>query len=202
MSEHQPELVWYVAYGSNLAHERLRCYLDGTRPAGAARAMRGARDPRPPGRVVPCRVSGRLHFGGDSTLWGGGVAYYDPDGGGEVWAMRYLLTWSQFEDLLAHENASPTEPVPWPLDPAIGERAGRYRRVVELDVHDGHPSLTFTASRLPTASPPSAAYLAWVIRGLRAGHGADAGAIADYLWSAAGVAEGWTRAQLENHAGA
>lgn len=46
-------LVWYAAYGSNLAAVRLRCYLAGGRPPGGARTYPGARDPSPPRRDIP-----------------------------------------------------------------------------------------------------------------------------------------------------
>jgi hypothetical protein len=69
--------VWYVSYGSNMAVERLTCYLEGGRPPGGTRANPGARDPRPPRRMIPVDLPGSVYFAGDSRQWGGGVAFYD-----------------------------------------------------------------------------------------------------------------------------
>lgn len=201
MRDRSTSLIWYVAYGSNLSERRFQCYLDGTRPPGAGRAMRGARDARPPLRSEPCRLSGGLRFGGHSVVWNGGVAYYDPDGEGTVWGRRYLLRWSQFEDVFAQENASPTEPVGLPPDPSLEHRDGRYRRLVQLPDHDGVPAVSFTGVSRPPVRAPSRDYLRWVIAGLREGHAADAGTIADYLGRADGVSDRWSRRELLDLAG-
>lgn len=76
--------MWYVAYGSNLSSERFACYVVGGRPAGARRTYEGCRDPSPPRRTSAIWLPGRLVFGGTSRAWGGGMAFYDPDGDGRV----------------------------------------------------------------------------------------------------------------------
>src|SRR5215210_6185847 len=76
--------VWYVAYGSNLSRERFRAYLEGGRPAGSQRHYSGGRDTTPPHQSRVLRLGGRLVFAGISTVWGGGLAFLDPDGEGEV----------------------------------------------------------------------------------------------------------------------
>src|SRR6266516_3153562 len=97
------ELIWYVAYGSNLASERFRCYLAGGRPAGARRRYDGCRDTRPPraGRAV--ELPGGIFFALRSRVWGGGMAFYDPALPGRAAAHAYLLTRGQFADVLAQE---------------------------------------------------------------------------------------------------
>ncbi len=40
--------IWYVAYGSNLAMGRFRCYLSGGRPDGASREYPGCGDTTSP----------------------------------------------------------------------------------------------------------------------------------------------------------
>lgn len=196
MSESATTMVWYVAYGSNLAEQRLQCYLDGTSPAGAGRSMRGARDATPPRRSAPCRLRGRLRFSRRSRVWGGGIAFYDPDGTDEVWARRYLVSWAQFEDIYAQENGRPTAPL---ARDAIGAApdgdAGWYRRTLALDSWQGHPSVTFTEPEPATPAPPTANYLSWMMGGLADGHGTSV-AIADYLLNAAGVAPHWSRDEL------
>ena len=59
------ELVWYVAYGSNLSRARLQEYLD-----------RGP-DPSPPRDDRPLTIGHPLFFAGRSKVWTGGRAYVD-----------------------------------------------------------------------------------------------------------------------------
>ena len=59
------DVVWYVAYGSNLSRARLQEYLD-----------RGP-DPTPPRADRPVTIGLTLYFAGGSMLWGGGRAYVD-----------------------------------------------------------------------------------------------------------------------------
>ena len=72
--------VWYVSYGSNMAADRLACYLEGGRPPGGI-----ARQPRVPATGacrradIPVDLPGTLYFAGESPQWGGGVAFYDHD---------------------------------------------------------------------------------------------------------------------------
>ena len=95
--------LWYAAYGSNLARDRFEAYLFGGRPAGATRHYPGARDPSPPLDDRPLLLPGRLFFAGDSPTWGGGIAFYDADGEGTVYARAYRITTEQFSDLAAQE---------------------------------------------------------------------------------------------------
>ena len=88
--------LWYAAYGSNLARDRFEAYLFGGRPPGATRHYPGARDPRPPRDDRPLLVPGRLFFAGDSPTWGGGIAFYDADARGTVYARAYRITTEQF----------------------------------------------------------------------------------------------------------
>ncbi|WP_020391263.1 hypothetical protein [Kribbella catacumbae] len=50
--------VWYVAYGSNLAIDRFRCYVAGGRPAGGMREYAGCRDPSDPESVLSLEIPG------------------------------------------------------------------------------------------------------------------------------------------------
>ena len=72
-------LVWYVAYGSNLSQDRFACYVAG-RPAGGRPAqLPGCRDRTPPREIVGLPAPGPLRFGGLSRVWGGGLAFLDPE---------------------------------------------------------------------------------------------------------------------------
>ena len=89
------DLVWYVAYGSNLSSQRLRCYLVGGRPLGGRRTYLGARNPSEPRQTRPVELPGGIHFAGESLAWGGGIAFYDPAATGRVFARAYLLEHAQ-----------------------------------------------------------------------------------------------------------
>src|SRR3954467_542512 len=95
--------VWYVAYGSNLALDRFRCYLAGGRPVGGMRVYAGCRDTREPERIVSLQIPGGLGFAGESGVWGGGMAFYDPSAPGLVAGRGYLVTAEQLGDIAAQE---------------------------------------------------------------------------------------------------
>lgn len=187
-----PPQVWYVSYGSNMSRERLACYLAGGTPPGAARGCVGARDPRMPQEDLPVVLPGRLYFAGDSTTWGGGVAFYDHDTPGPTPARAYRITAGQFADVAAQEMQRLPDPED-PLEQLVvdGLDAGRhhagpghYETLVEVGRHAGLPMLTFTAPHGHDAvehTSPSAAYLAMLADGLRRAHGWAADRIESYF---------------------
>ncbi|WP_254622702.1 hypothetical protein [Rhodococcus sp. W8901] len=143
--------VWYVSYGSNMSRARLDCYLRGGCPAGGGRTYTGARDPGAPADRVAVRLPGTVHFAGESLVWGGGRAFYDPEVPGDTAACAYLVTAEQFDDIHAQEPAC-------------------YDRIVDLGDRDGAPLRTFTSvvGRGDVApTEPSAPYLATMTTGLR-----------------------------------
>lgn len=169
------DLVWYVAYGSNLLLERLACYMLGGKPPGATRSMAGARDPSPPLAEGAQFLPHRLYFARNSRTWqGGGVAFVDPEPDPAVQTLgrRYLITREQFEDLLRQENVEPELDLPATWTAAGRHRvcAGWYGEVLGLGEFDGHPLLTCTNPEGLAGSPvnqPSKPYLQCVIAGLR-----------------------------------
>ena len=194
------EPVWYLAYGSNLWRDRFLCYVTGGRPPGASRTYPGCRDTTPPAADAAMVVGGRIAFGGESTVWGGGIAYLDPAADGVVAARAYLLSSSQLNDVVCQETRQPPG-----TDLALGRggrRIGRlpsprgYDTVAHLGERDGHPLLTITSHQSRTPTAPSPSYLRAISRGLHEAHGWDAIRIADYLLLAAGVAGAWTRREL------
>lgn len=186
--------LWYAAYGSNLSRERFTTYLSGGRPVGAAREYPGARDRRPPSDDRALLLPGRIFFAGLSLTWGGGMAFYDPDAAGTVYARAYRITAAQFSDVAAQEMRRPPG-ADLDLEPVLLRHRhtygpGRYETLHLVGELEERPVLTFTA---PTdhglvPNPPAAGYLATIARGLREGHGLDDGAVADYLAAASATA--------------
>lgn len=178
-----PAEVWYVSYGSNLAADRLACYIEGGSPVGSSTHHPGARDPRLPERSMPVELPGALYFAGRSAQWGGGgVAFYDHDTPGPTAARAYLVTVAQLADIAAqemHRVPDPDDPLEEVLVGGLdGGRhqagPGHYETLIEVGEHDGVPMLTFTAPHglghvpLTRPSPP---YLAMLAAGLRESHG-------------------------------
>jgi hypothetical protein len=109
-----PGQVWYVAYGSNMCAARLGRYLS------------CARDSTAPQDWLPVTLPGTVYFAGESLVWGGGRAYYDPTAPGTAPARAYLLGSEQFDDVREQE-------------PPV------YDRLLEVGTHDGVRMLTFTS---------------------------------------------------------
>lgn len=164
------DLVWYVAYGSNLCATRLGCYLEGGTPAGGRRETAGARDPRPPRGWRRVVLPHPLWFGGPSRTWRGGPAFLDVDGAGEAVGRAWLVTRDQLADVVAQENGLAAGAVE--LDDAHLEAGGvvvprgPYGRVVALAGPDDRPALTCTYVRRPPWRAPDPAYLELVHVGL------------------------------------
>ena len=184
--------VWYVSYGSNMAEDRLACYVVGGRPVCGSRHHPGARDRSLPARSIPVDLPGSIYFAGESRQWGGGMAFYDHAAPGWTAARGYLVTTEQFADIAAQEMYR----VPEEGDPLVEVVAGpieggrhtagpgRYETLVEVGEHDGSPLLTFTSPHgidHVEHNPPSASYLAMLEAGLRESRGWEDVEIAEYL---------------------
>ncbi|MGH7860420.1 MAG: histone deacetylase [Candidatus Binatia bacterium] len=195
------ELVWYAAYGSNMSRERLLDYVTGRQPVGAARRCRGCRDTQPPRGDRPFTLEGTLSFGGfggPSTNWNGGVAFYAAAAVAEPTLARlWLVSLEQFEDIVAQENVR--EPGSIALDPTLDRQDvanGWYGQVVRVAEVEGHSVMTFTGARVPELFAPSRDYLRHIAAGLREGHDLDAAGIAAYLSTKPGVAGNLTSDEL------
>jgi hypothetical protein len=193
------DLVWYVAYGSNMRAARFNCYISGGRPRGARRTYLGCRDQSPPRRDVGIRLAGGLTFGGKSTVWGGGIAFYNPHVDGELAARAYLLTFGQLSDVVAQEAKRPVG-----SDFALGGGVeGRwvvdshtYETLLHLDDRDGLPMFTITSLQNLEPTPPSAPYLRTMLDGLGEAFGWTAHERVRYLLRAPGVTPTWTASRL------
>ncbi|MFB7272733.1 histone deacetylase [Streptomyces sp. NPDC056244] len=200
-----PQHVWYASYGSNTYLGRLAYYITGGRHPGAARTYPGCRDRRLPERSVPVELDGVLYFATESAVWTGGRAFYDPDVDGRVLARAHLVTAQQFSDIAAQEmyrqpgNELDLTGVLRHGRAVLGE--GRYETLVCPGTLDGAPVLTFTAP-WPVAdaelNSPSAAYLAFLARGLLEAGAWDAAAVAAYLAGCPGAAGRWTAQDIRH----
>jgi hypothetical protein len=189
------DLIWYAAYGSNLDPARFDVYLYGGRPDGGNRDYPGIRDAAAARQTRPTVLPGDVVFGWESPTWGGGVAFFDAEASGEVPATAYLLTRRQFSDVVDQEMwRHPGSDHDFAEVLSAGRSAlgpGRYETVHRVGDLDGHPVLTFTADVLPALNAPSGAYLATMVRGLRAVHGLSDDEIADLLLARPGMRPDW-----------
>lgn len=164
------DLVWYVAYGSNLSQDRFGCYLRGGQPSGAHRSCPGCRDQTPPREVIGLRLPGRIRFGGVSRVWGGGLAFLDPAADGEIVARGYLVGIEQLDEVHALER--------------------RYDARSMVGNRDGLPMVALTSTERHEPAAPSAAYLRTILGGLTDGLLDESAAIA-YVLGAEGLTPGW-----------
>lgn len=180
-----------MSYGSNMARARLACYLAGGRPPGAKRHYPGARDHTLPREDRAVHLPGRLWFSGESSVWGGGTAFYDHDAAGPTPARAYRITAAQLADVAAqemHRSPAHDDPLEAVLASGLKDRhavgPGRYETLVAVGRLDGLPMFTFTAPHghadVPHAAP-SAPYLAMIGAGLREAHDWSDAEVATYL---------------------
>ncbi len=174
--------VWYVAYGSNLAWSRFRCYLEGGLAPGATGTPQPpARDPRPPADDTVVELHHRLWFRGRSVRWeGGGVAFLDPTPhtappGRPTVGRAWRIGADQFADVARGESgADRVVEVDLERLTAAGRvevhPGRRYGTALLLGHHDdGRPLVTVTCATLDLAgpaNPPGAAYRAIIDTGL------------------------------------
>jgi hypothetical protein len=145
------EVVWYVAYGSNLSEARFREYVD------------------EPLADRPTTIGHRVWFGGESVVWTGGRAYLDhePAPGRVTLARAWLLDVEQWDHLHARENGGGNYPTV--LD--LGEHEGAPVR--SFTCGDRHDPAACTR--------PAIGYLRTIATGLHEAHGLDVEAAAAYL---------------------
>jgi hypothetical protein len=197
-------LVWYASYGSNLCADRFACYIQGGRPPGATHTHAGARDGRPPRDTLALEIPYRLYFTGTATSWGGSPAFIDTERTDAYPSLvrAYLITWTQFEDVVAQENCRDSSPLGVSTLTAgafelIGPR--RYENLLCIGERDGVPIVTFTAPwtlREITPGAPSLDYLTTLVTGLREAHELDDDDVVSYLGAAPGCTAGLARRAL------
>jgi hypothetical protein len=193
------DLVWYVAYGSNLHAARFNCYISGGRPPGARRTYPGCRDKSLPRQDIGIRLAGGLIFAGESTVWGGGMAFYDPHADGELAARAYQLTFGQLSDVVAQEARRPVGSE-LALDSGVDRRwpvpSLVYETLLNLDDRDGLPMFTITSLQNLEPTAPSAPYLRTMLDGLGEAFGWTVEQRVHYLLRAPGVTPAWSASRL------
>jgi hypothetical protein len=191
--------VWYVAYGSNMSAARFGCYISGGRPRGARRTYLGCRDQSPPRRDVGIHLAGGLTFAGESTVWGGGMAFYNPHVDDELAARAYLLTFGQLSDVVAQEARRPVG-IDMSLDGGVDRRwpvpSVVYETLLNVGGRDGLPMFTMTSLQNLEPKTPSAPYLRTMLDGLVEAFGWTAEQRAHYLLRARGVTPAWSVSRL------
>ncbi len=193
------DLVWYAAYGSNMAALRLSHYIQGGQPPGALRVYPGARDRTLPARAEPLWLPGSVYFALESSVWGGGMAFYDPDAEGVTPARLYLMTLGQFSDVAEQEmHREPSS------DLAVADAVesgrcrlgpGRYETLVSPGYRGNWPVLTLTAPwslAEATLTAPSGPYLRMLAAGLVEAYGWDRERVAAHLAGLPGARGVWT----------
>ena len=197
-------LVWYAAYGSNVDRRRFVTYLSGGPVPGTGDVQAGALDTAPPRRVEPYRFSQSIRFAHHSRRWNGATAvlHHTANSVGAL-GRRYLITESQFADVVAQENRRPAVDLPL-SELAVNEvhpiTDRSYDGLLLLETDDGIPIVTFTSPTEPTEldpAPPSPAYLGTMARGIVDAHRLSAREIASHLHHAPGVAPTWSISDIE-----
>jgi hypothetical protein len=193
------DLVWYVAYGSNMCAARFDCYISGGRPRGGSRTYLGCRNQSPPQGDVGVHLTGRVAFAGRSKVWGGGIAFYNPHADGELAARAYLLTFGQLSDVVAQEVWRPVDANLALTGGADGQWAlpsDTYETLLHVGDRAGVPMFTITCLLDLEPTPPSAPYLRTMLEGLGEAFGWTADERARYLLRAPGVTPAWTASRL------
>jgi hypothetical protein len=201
-------LVWYVSYGSNLSRTRFMAYLEGGSVAENDVVHDGCTDTASPVDDVALEIPQSLYFAGWSPrVWGGtSAAFITLDARvRSALARGYLITRAQFVEVVRQENANLTAVDDFDAKVERARQLGRtrmlatgaYCELIHCGERDGHPMLSFTASRNRTDfAPPSAAYLQVIGHGLQECHGLSSTEVVDYLRDRPGIQGKLTPSQL------
>ena len=143
-------LVWYVAYGSNLLVERFQYYIQGGDCPFNNKHYPGCSDQRLPRESRSVIIPYEMYFGNKSSSWGGrGVAFIDADTPGETVGRAYLITEEQLDGIQAQEGPSPN----W------------YGNRLKLPDIEGRSAYTLTSTFRHEDNAPPLEYMAIIEQG-------------------------------------
>ncbi|MFB7303337.1 hypothetical protein [Heyndrickxia sporothermodurans] len=196
--------VWYVSYGSNIKYERFMCYIKGEKPEGSNKKEKGCNDQSPPRRVESIEIPYQLYFAKERSKWGkGGVAFIDhePNGLYNTYGRMYLITDSQFCDVVAQENNM--EQITIDLLEVIANKFTRindgwYGRIMFLGFKDGSPMFTFTSNEAfkdQSFNLPPSTYLITISKGLFE-IGLSIEEVVSYFLKQPGISDHFTKTHL------
>ena len=168
------EKIVYVSYGSNLYSARFNVYITGGKIEGNTRTYLGCQDKTLPEWKKAYVLNGSIIMAGTSSLWGGGVAFYNPDGEGQTLASGYLISVEQFNDIVSQENGGEAGGITINFEELLqnGEAniGGKYGKIIYLWSENSIPLVTFTygdSFHKLTFNPASNSYLDVIRRGLK-----------------------------------
>jgi len=134
------DLIWYVAYGSNINATRFKKYLD----------QMEDKPPLPDSRIM--MIPYQLYFDHQSSLWQQkGVAFLNDQVSGVTYGKAYSMTVKQFYALQKLEG-------PW------------YSQIVHLGAFAGRKAYSLTQIKHEGRNQPSDLYLQTIIDGLVEGY--------------------------------
>lgn len=200
------DLVWYASYGSNLDQRRFMCYIGGGQPEGSSESEVGCRIQTPPLETRPVTIPYPLYFAGESSRWGGGVAFIGhqrQDRPSHTLGRMYLITVEQFIDVVSQENRGVEIKVELQQIHAAGKQQlmeSDYGTIVSLGTDKGIPVFTFTSHLDLDTQPstaPSSSYLGTIVAGLLQTYQVKNEELIDYLLEKPGVSLQWSRESLK-----
>ena len=129
--EMQPynNLVYYVAYGSNILEERFLNYIQGGICRYNGKKYSPCHNSHKPIKSIPYEIPYNIYFSKNSPSWNGSpVCFLDVSKKGFAYGKAYLITKEQLEEIQKQEGIS------W------------YGRMIELGTYEGFKCYTFTNS--------------------------------------------------------
>lgn len=168
-------LIWYLAYGSNLNENRFLFYILGGTPNGQVAGYDGCRDTSLPRKKSNMIISHELYFAESSVRWeNGGVAFIKNEKNANIqtYCRMYLITRQQMEDIAKQETGSESY-LTIDFEEAIQNGStifkdpSWYGKMLYLGNKDKYPVFTITSRRLRTFTTPGQRYISIIASGIR-----------------------------------
>jgi hypothetical protein len=141
------ELIWYVAYGSNLLRKRFDHYIKGTKFRG--RINHYILDDRDLVDDQPITIPFNIYYAMSSSWWQDqGVAFLDHTKAGFAYGRAYLIYRTQLKQIIQAEGI-------W------------YHHPLDLGLFKGYPTYTMTHPEALVRTQPGEEYINTIKQGLR-----------------------------------